>query len=148
MMLFSWAPCEQSGPISAQTPSRGSQNCAAPKLSAMRQFCIGAQVAVSLQQTTQIVSGLSVSATYGNYASRNNIKSLESRRNYFTFEADAPDVCATRRVSQHVLTAKATALCPEPRAACENHLQPSVRGAFETMLYTGLRETVTDAGIR
>ena len=48
------------------------------KMSASEQFRVGAQVAVSLWQTIQIVSGLSAIVSHGNYASTDNIKSLES----------------------------------------------------------------------
>ena len=78
-------------------------------------------MAVSLQQTNQIVSGLSVRVDHGNYASRDNIKLLESWWNHFIIGVDAPDVYCRRRalldsLSSCLLTA--IALHQETRAVC------------------------------
>ena len=61
-----------------------------------------AQVAVS--PSLQIVSGLSVTVAHGNYASTDNIHSLQSCQNYFIFRADATDVDASRWFSQHLFS--------------------------------------------
>ena len=44
------------------------------KLSANGQFFVGAQMAVSLYQTTQIISGVSLTTTHVAYASTNKTK--------------------------------------------------------------------------
>ena len=45
---------------------------------------------------TQIVSGPSFLVAYGSYASTDNIKLLESWRNYFIFGVGAPVIHTTR----------------------------------------------------
>ena len=82
-------------------------------------------MAVSLQQKTLIVSGISVVAAHGNCASTDEIKLLESWLNYFKFRADAPYVYATRWAlpgSLSIYLPKATVLCQETRAVRENKL--------------------------
>ena len=62
------------------------------------QLTDSAQVAVSLQQTTQIqiVSDIFVIVAQSNYDSTDNITSLESGRNYITLGADASNVYTMR----------------------------------------------------
>ena len=93
------------------------------------------------------MSGLSVTVAHANFASTDNIKSLESGRTCFIFGAYALNVYATRWLSEHLNTESDDAR-RETRAACENQLISSHQDAehFKTMSYTELRKTVTDAG--
>ena len=68
--------------LACQTQSYNCQNFSATTAIfgytiSLSKTCVGAQVAVSLKQTIQIVLGLSVTAAHGNCASTYHIKSLE-----------------------------------------------------------------------
>ena len=84
------------------------------KLSANEQFFVGAQVVLSLLQTTQITSGISFTTDRGAYAGSNKTKKVSNETELFLFFSFLPGVDAPHVYVSAWALASTVILVPEP----------------------------------